>query len=502
LLHYVQALYDRYAHVQHAVTELGRCEVVLLDEACFTSTTGCLDLVLRLIGDEYNLQAFSGILSMMGHEGPRRRFSLGAASAGKRPSLKRLLGRAANGVTAFGLRVLSGPGLRRGSVLVGDLYADRIASWALCLRTAGVCVPWKLYPGVLTMRSRPDHPARGELALLPATSEFERIALSLAPRFFPRLYLEGFSEIRRRVRRVVVGRPKAIVAAVGWFYDEAFKLLVAEAAEQGARVAAVQHGGGYGIDDLAPYEDHERAVSDRFFCWGWAGTQDRRLRDLPSISLSRASFQADTRLRTPIAEDVLLINNNYPRYLYRFHTPPVGESVDEYFAWIVRFARALAPEAARHLVVRPYGEDYGRGIRSFLTRELPGIRLDDGRPLRDRLHGARLVVIDHCATTVLEALSLNIPTVLLWDSAVWVPRATASDDMAALTDAGILHHSPEAAARTVSDVYSDPAGWWTRTGIQRVRREFVRHYAMSSRDWLSAWSSALLAIGTEPGRDL
>ena len=59
------------------------------------------------------------------------------------------------------------------------------------------------------------------------------------------------------------------MSAIGWYFNEEFKMFAAESAEQGVVLVGVQHGGGYGMLEYLFQEDYELSITDKYFSWGW-----------------------------------------------------------------------------------------------------------------------------------------------------------------------------------------------------------------------------------------
>ena len=58
-------------------------------------------------------------------------------------------------------------------------------------------------------------------------------------------------------------------------------------------------------------------------------------------------------------------------------------------------------------------------------------------------------------------------------------------------DAGIVHDSPESAARWAERVYPDVDGWWFDAPTQVAVNEFRDHFARTSAAAFSEWRALL-----------
>jgi putative transferase (TIGR04331 family) len=322
------------------------------------------------------------------------------------------------------------------------------------------------------------------------TGEIARAVLSLLPRHFPTLYLEGFLQARREVAAEERGLPAATVSLTAWLFNERFKFLAAEAAAEGRVLITAQHGGNYGISRYLSAERHERSIADRFMVWGWATDETPDCRNVPNPKLAQLR---QMRRRATTRGDVLFVATAHQRYLYRFHSQPVGTQFAEYVEWQQRFFRALPSSRHHAVVLRPSATDHGHGITDRIRTNFPEVRIDRRPTFDEQLSSAGLVVVDHCATTYLQSLAVNAPTVVFWDPQRWELRPEAEPFFEMLREVGILWDAPEEAARQVDAVYGDPHAWWRSDRVQKVRRTFVKRYALDSDDWASRWVEALSA---------
>ena len=109
------------------------------------------------------------------------------------------------------------------------------------------------------------------------------------------------------------------------------------------------------------------------------------------------------------------------------------------------------------------------------------------KPFISSLRECRLYVSDHLSTTFVEALSANKPSILFWH-----PESNDLNDDAIpyyemLKSAGILYHTPEAAAEKVNSVYPDVEGWWNGSELQLAVKTFCNYYAKTSYKAHNLW---------------
>lgn len=500
LLHFLHPLYDRHVHLTEALRLRPDLRTILLDPASFQTPADVRTLVDGVCGDLYNLQLFSQLLCEMGFSFPVREAHLksvpGTVSV---PGTERSAGRE----SAAPLKRIAKKGMllaenaarrlqgKMWQIALCDIACSSSMAWALAWKTGLKALPLRLEETPFLETSGPlfDRRRNG-LSDLPVEDEFERLFVRCLPRNLPCLYLEDFHRAREEALRRTPRIPPVILSGNGWYFNEPFKFLAAEAAERGSRLAAVQHGGGYGVFRYSALERHESRVGDSWMVWGWAEPPAKG-KNLPHHRISAALRLKAAPNRAKGESPILFVATAQPRYLYRFHSAPVGSQWEEYFDWQIRFMASLSPQARDRLLFRPYPQEHGHAVRTRLTERFPDLRWDGARPYYRRLKESRLVVVDHVATTFLESLAVNAPTVLFWDAERWEVRPEAEPHFESLRRAGILLGSPEEAAEAVSRIQGDPAAWWKGAEVQAARERFVRRFALGREDWLECWSRAL-----------
>ena len=142
----------------------------------------------------------------------------------------------------------------------------------------------------------------------------------------------------------------------------------------------------------------------------------------------------------------------------------------------------------RHLLVRPYSQDYGWGAVEMMRKAAPDAEFDDRKKSADiRFAESRLVIHNYLGTGWLETLALDIPTVCFYDTETFAFREAAQPHIDALESVGVLHRSGNSAALFVATHADDIEKWWNKAETQEARRNFVEQYANFSPDWKEQW---------------
>lgn len=477
LLGYSTAIVDHCLHLDRAYAAHPGLETWILDPKDRATSHDTADYAAKLNTDLFQLQLYSDILEARGvaaravrHPGP----SAPPAPVRAKTVIRSALARAARAVI----------GSER---IFSDLYASPRQTLAL-MRAASLAPLGDL---VDSPRAPVDAARRSRLAGFRADVRFAAEAAALLPRHLPTLFLEGHDGFRSSVLGRWPRLPRLLVTSVGWYSNETFKLLAAEATERGAELVLSQHGGGYGMVESITSEEHERRIADRYLTWGWT---DRRYPGAKLLPLPSPKLLFEPRRPEGPARKWLLVSTTLYRYPYTYYfaNATAAHRYADQIEDRARFLRALGEDARGSARVRLHALDLGWGHRARLVEEFPRLAFDeDSAPWTNSPSRFDLVVIDHPQTPLLEGLARDTPVLLFWNPALWRMRPEALEALDGLRRAGILFDSAEDAARAIPGILADPASWWARPEARAARAAFRERYARSSPDWISDWTHAL-----------
>ena len=486
---YLPIMYDRYICLKDAFNQYPDLITITLDRVGWKTPRDTLEFAEFCKGDIYNLQLFSRLLTLMGHDFPTKQAKIQNTMVryiAARPGIKERLA----AILLKHLRAINRTFMDGRAIICRASYFSRWVEAMLVIKTQG-----KVWPIIAEMTELPEvisnHAARSALAkALRATNDFERLLNAALVEDLPQCFLENFTAIGKTAAECYPASPKAIFSSVAWYYDESFKQWAAACADSGVTLIGMQHGGNYGSIAFHPSEDHETAITDQYFTWGWqkSATKSRVIPWYASKLSGRASLGADNG-----TEGLLFLCTNAPRYLFQFPVAP--ERFSDYLLWHKRFITAIHPELLQAMRVRFHREDLGWDIADRWQAFNPGITIERWDiPFRDSLKNCRLYVGDNLATTFLEALAANKPTILFWNPEIneLLPEAQPFYDH--LREALILYDSPEDAARGVETAYGDVETWWNMPVRQAARKSFCTQFARTSPSAVDEWAEEFKRI--------
>ena len=143
--------------------------------------------------------------------------------------------------------------------------------------------------------------------------------------------------------------------------------------------------------------------------------------------------------------------------------------------------------------------DYDWDLISRWRARFPHLRLDDGRSDIDKLLGrSRLCISTYNSTGFLESFTMNTPSVLYWNPRHWELRDSAIPYFDDLKRVGILHETPDSAARHVAAIWDDIDAWWSGKAVREVLERFKSRYTRLPDDLLDRVERALREVLADP----
>lgn len=329
---------------------------------------------------------------------------------------------------------------------------------------------------------------RNEIKLEYTGDEFKKILRNFINWTLPVSLFEEYHG-RRQTAITWLNRKKieTMFVSNNFWANDTLKFLLAEVKERGGRIIGRQHGGGYGHYVIAPCEKVEREIFDSFVTWGW--TDDKRCSTIP-LPDPRLSNLAN--IHNKKTKNILFMGSHAPMYMFRYQSYWVPEFVySKYYSMKQMFFEGLKESAKKSILYRPYVCDYGWNEKEKIKEMLPYVRFATSSSLINYMRDSSIVVIDHPSTSFLEALVVNIPTILFWDDNQCSMREEAKPYFQLLRDAGILHYDAVNASKKVNEIEEEPGIWWSSEIVQSARQEFCGRFARTSSNWKNIWVSTL-----------
>jgi putative transferase (TIGR04331 family) len=302
--------------------------------------------------------------------------------------------------------------------------------------------------------------------------EFERLICDWIPLHLPKIYLEGYDAAVTKIKSSNWPHfPRMIMTDNALNADDHFKIYTAEHVTDQVPLYIAQHGGFYGTGKWGFNEEHEISISTNFLSWGW------RAERLPGV-IPYGNMNYKEKRKPAIKGDKLVIVLNAPhRYSYWQYSTPIGRQFLDYFDDQCEFIETLSTAVRCQLVLRLYIRDYRWHQKERFQERFSDVKIDDGKiPYARLLGSSKIFVSTYNATTFLETLAMDIPTVMVWRPDHSELREQAVPHFELLKKVGIFHESAESAAVHINAVWDDVDGWWQSRALQQAVTAFCDIY--------------------------
>ena len=329
-------------------------------------------------------------------------------------------------------------------------------------------------------------------------SAFESFVRDMVPKQIPMLYLEGYkSLVKQSENQDWPKQPKIIWTSNAFSSDEVFKAAIAKMTNAGTPLIIGQHGGHYGIGRWNFQEEHELAIADYYFSWGWRDPMHRHIKPIGKIkppSFSKLGYKTPYR--------ATLVTTTLQRYSGSMISSFMSTQYLDYLQDMFVFVEHLPSAVRQNLIVRLYPHDEGWSQEARWRENFGDIELDSGRlDIGKLMAESKIYISTYNATTYLESLTIGVPTVIFWNPNHWELRNTAIPYFEELKEVGIFHESPESAARHCAAIWDDVDSWWKRVEVQSCIQKFCHQYARPSLNLLDKVETNIREIILENQKD-
>ena len=318
-----------------------------------------------------------------------------------------------------------------------------------------------------------------KLSIDSVDDKFLRVACEMIPENIPVCFLEGYKALINCVDGLPwPEQPKGIFTSNAHISSDVFKAWAAEKTELDIPLIIGQHGGHYGMTPWSFHENHEITIADRWLSWGWFNKHKKNI-----VPFGNLIVMGNDNVSHEPKGNALMVQMALPRYSYNMYAAPVASQWLSYYEDQCSFIEALPINIRKYLLVRAYPKDYGWDFKERMWNDLPDISIDfSGRSIVREIKKCRIYISTYNATTYLESLAWDIPTIIFWDTHYWELSAEAEVNMQQLKAVGIFHDDPISAAEFMVKIWDDIDGWWRKPEVQEVRKKFCRYYSYIPKD--------------------
>ena len=304
--------------------------------------------------------------------------------------------------------------------------------------------------------------------------EFENIVRDMISHEMPMVYLEGYNSLLQITKKMNwPDNPKNIFTSTSFYDDDVFKFWAAEKTNNISKLFIYQHGGNFGMMPFSFHEEHQIKIANNFLSWGWKNNNPKvtpfhNINKFKEVELKKDRSKA------------LLILTGVQRYSYHLWCFPISSQFVIHDNNIQSFYKNLRHDIKKEVILRPYKYDYNWGNLLAWKEKFPELKVSTTKDLNDLYVGTKINIHTYNATTILESLGQNVPTLAFWSPIYWELNEYAKEDFNLLKKVGIYHESSESASIFLESIWDDVDNWWCSKEVQEVRIKFINKYNQES----------------------
>ncbi len=153
-----------------------------------------------------------------------------------------------------------------------------------------------------------------------------------------------------------------------------------------------------------------------------------------------------------------------------------GENGEKYLQFIKTFFSKLNQDIKSQMIFRDYPpkQKWLRNSKNNSIDTKSFYMIDDfTKSAKNRMLNSRLVIIDYLATSHLESLVMNIPTIVLFNKDCYYLNGEFKDIYDELICVGIFQTEPKKACEFLANIVLDVSDWWNSNSTQKARINFL-----------------------------
>jgi putative transferase (TIGR04331 family) len=327
-------------------------------------------------------------------------------------------------------------------------------------------------------------------------SEIYQILTKLTHLYIPVCYLEGFKKLQTSIVNYPNQPGVILMGTELWGRYESFVHWAALCAINGTVINTMQHGGTNANEKSSEFVFPEINPYNGYYTWGWKwykyGVDVNKLIPMPSSFLMNKKPHWITENKGSYLFVVTCIQPQVRRLSGSEGDPYINKN---YMRDQLIFVNALSRSLQDQLKVRLYKDDLGQKYDLHWKKNFPHVRFDDiSVNFNTALKGTDVYISDHLSTTWLEALNLNIPTVLFIDRSIYNFSPDAWKYFNLLEESGILHFSPLNAAKHLENVADKLEIWWNTEKTQKNLQTFLDVFGNNPTNGMQLWATELCRL--------
>lgn len=198
---------------------------------------------------------------------------------------------------------------------------------------------------------------------------------------------------------------------------------------------------------------------------------------IPAPATKLISHKKRTRQNNVSAKRLLLVTFEMPLLSYWLASMPIGPQVKRAVEANYNLISEFSEDLREALSIRPFPKDFGLNQRETIEDMFKDIAISEkNSTFYDDLKDSKLVLSTYNATTFIETMNMNIPTIICWNPQFWEVTSEAQLHFDRLKSCKVFFDSPRECAIFLNANWDKLADWWESEDVQSAIHSFLDAY--------------------------
>ena len=299
-------------------------------------------------------------------------------------------------------------------------------------------------------------------------------------KFIPQSYLENYKEYKIFIEKKLnwEKNPQKIFTSNSHYYDDIFKIWLAEKRERKATLIIGQHGNGYIFPKFSSFFDRDVMCCDKFLFWGKKKFKNKKISQNFNLIMSgKNNFKRNKK-------NILMVQYYPYKYQNRIiSTEHTLSDIEENMNLQKNFISGLKKDLKEKIIIRLgspkiFSNDmYEYEKKQWLKFNNFSVFQNRYSPIKKSLKNSSFVVVNSLVSTVFaECLYYNIPCFVISNFNKNMFRTECYNDFLQLKKVGIIQNNSKEFSKLINKNYNNLEKWWNNRKIKKIIRNFNYNY--------------------------
>ena len=307
--------------------------------------------------------------------------------------------------------------------------------------------------------------------------------------YMPTSIHDGFGLTLKRTKSIFPNRiPNHVITSSIFNKDTIFNIFTIIARRENSKFVILQHGGGYGFSKINDEEEFQLKLSDFFFSWGWEKAVIENFDKYQSKIISSYGYQYYMKENIKIKKELLnskfskrkiyIALNQWEKIDLRLFSFPSSDAREKKQMNLVKFLQNINLNISNEVIFRGDLDPYF-GLKDFFEDHLGIVQYKnrfENSLIEDLSGGSYLFITDSNSTAWLQALSINIPSILLLGNEYDDINLSKVPIFKNCLNQSLIFKDPLLASKWINSNFSKIDLWWYSKNIQKCRLEILNNY--------------------------